>query len=81
MLFRRMGAVEPFTLVEGPEAWYAADYKGRTDWINNLTAQHIQELDAAVSGIMAKGVPDRDLHVSAATCCTGTVAATAGNFV
>lgn len=62
MLTNRMGTVEPFTLIEGPEAWYAADYKGRTDWINHLSAQHIQELDAAVSGIMARGV--QDIHVS-----------------
>lgn len=54
--------MEPFTLIEGPEAWYAADYKGRTDWINHLSAQHVQELDAAVSGIMARRI--QDIHVS-----------------
>lgn len=59
-----MGSIEPFTLIEGPEAWTAADYRGRTDWINNLTEQHISELDAAISGVVAKGIKDRDIHVS-----------------
>jgi hypothetical protein len=59
-----MGSIEPFTIIEGPEAWTAADYKGRTDWINYLSEQHIHELDAAVSGVIAKGVADRDIHVS-----------------
>jgi hypothetical protein len=54
------------TLIEGPEAWQAADYQGRTDWINHLSEQHVRELDAAVSGVIAKGVKDRDIHVSAA---------------
>jgi hypothetical protein len=64
-----MGAVEPMTLLEGPEAWKAADYKGRTDWINHLTEQHVRELDAAVSGVIAKGIEDRNIHVSAAGGC------------
>jgi hypothetical protein len=59
-----MGSVEPFTLIEGPEAWTAADYTGRTDWINQLSQQHISELDAAISGVVAKGIKDRDIHVS-----------------
>lgn len=58
----RMGSVEPFTLIEGPEAWTAADYTGRTDWINQLSQQHISELDAAISGVVAKGIKDRDIH-------------------
>eukprot|EP00879_Flechtneria_rotunda_P008142 GHRR01008527.1.p1 GENE.GHRR01008527.1~~GHRR01008527.1.p1 ORF type:complete len:362 (+),score=138.84 GHRR01008527.1:379-1464(+) len=52
----RQGAVEPYTLIEGPEAWYADQYKGRSDWINHLSEQHIAELDAAVSGVQAKGI-------------------------
>lgn len=60
----RMGSIEPFTIIEGPEAWTAADYKGRTDWINNLSEQHVRELDAAISGVIAKGIKDRDIHVS-----------------
>lgn len=59
-----MGSIEPFTIVEGPEAWTAADYKGRTDWMNNLSEQHVRELDAAISGVIAKGIKDRDIHVS-----------------
>jgi hypothetical protein len=44
----RQGAVEPFTLVEGPEAWYAKDYRGKSDWVTELTPTHIAELDAAI---------------------------------
>jgi hypothetical protein len=59
-----MGSVQPFTTIEGPEAWTAADYKGRTDWINVLSETHVAELDAAVSGVIARGIKDRDIHVS-----------------
>ena len=44
----RQGNVEPFTLVEGPEAWYADEYRGRDDWVTVLSPAHIAELDAAV---------------------------------
>lgn len=54
----RQGSVEPFTLVEGPEAWYADEYRNRSDWITTLSPQHIAELDAAVGGIMQKGVEE-----------------------
>lgn len=67
--------MEPFTLIEGPEAWKAADYQGRTDWINHLSEQHICELDAAISGVIAKGIKDRDIHVS----CGGCVAVCVGS--
>lgn len=41
----------------------AADYAGRTDWINVLSEQHVAELDAAVSGVLASGA--QEIHVSA----------------
>lgn len=52
----RQGSVEPFTIVDGPEAWYAKDYKGRTEWITELTPTHIAELDAAVEGVIRSGI-------------------------
>jgi hypothetical protein len=33
-----MGSVEPFTVIKGPEAWTAEQYKHRSDWINFLCA-------------------------------------------
>lgn len=40
--------MEPFTIVEGPEAWRAAEYRGRDDWVTVLSPAHIAELDAAI---------------------------------
>jgi hypothetical protein len=61
-----MGSVEPFTLIAGPEAWTAAQYKDRSDWINVLSQQHIAELDAAIAEVERKGVPTAQIHVSVA---------------
>ena len=51
----RQGAVEPFTRVEGPSAWVAADYKDNEKWIYRLTPGDIAELDAAVTSVVASG--------------------------
>jgi len=45
-----MGSVEPGTLIEGPEAWYAKDYQGRSDWINHLTEQHVAGMTGGLAG-------------------------------
>ena len=42
------GKVEPFTVVEDPSAWYAADVKASNDWIYQLTESDIQEIDTAL---------------------------------
>ena len=48
------GEVEPFTVVDDPSAWRAADYAGReAEWLAPLTPSDIAELDAAVHGIEA----------------------------
>lgn len=52
----RQGSVEPFTLVEGPEAWTAAEYRNRSDWITTLSPTHVAELDAAVQGVLRAGL-------------------------
>lgn len=54
----RRGSVEPFTVIDGPEAWTAAEYAGRNDWIDVLSPAHIAELDAAVSGIERRGITE-----------------------
>lgn len=52
----RQGSVEPFTIVEGPEAWRAAEYRGRDDWVTVLSPAHIAELDAAIQGVTRAGL-------------------------
>jgi hypothetical protein len=58
----RQGSVEPFTLVEGPDAWYAAQYRdNQAQWVTELSAAHVAELDAAVEAVVRSGV--QDIHV------------------
>jgi hypothetical protein len=46
--------VEPYTLVEGPEAWYGRDYQNNIDqWAITLSETHIAELDAAIARVLA----------------------------
>lgn len=59
-----MGSVQPFTVIEGPEAWTASQYRNRSDWIDVLTPQHVAELDAAVAGVERSGVASAQIHVS-----------------
>ncbi|WIA22176.1 hypothetical protein OEZ85_004510 [Tetradesmus obliquus] len=50
----RQGSVEPYTLVEGPEAWYGRDYQHNIDqWAITLSETHIAELDAAIERVLA----------------------------
>jgi hypothetical protein len=50
----RQGSVEPYTLVEGPEAWYGVDYQNNIDqWAITLSETHIAELDAAIERVLA----------------------------
>ena len=46
----------PFTVVEGPEAWVAADYVDPASYTYTLTAQDIAELDGAVAGVLRRGL-------------------------
>ncbi|KAK9840646.1 hypothetical protein WJX81_006750 [Elliptochloris bilobata] len=48
------GAVEPFTIIDDPSAWRAAEYAGReAEWLAPLTPSDIAELDAAVHAVEA----------------------------
>ena len=50
---KSQGNVTPFTPVEGPSAWYAADFKDNDTWIYRLTDSDIQEIEAAVAAARA----------------------------
>ena len=57
-LFRHSGPqghIEPFTVVDDPSAWLAADYKGNEDtYIYTLTPEDIKEVDEAIA-LVEKG--------------------------
>ena len=53
----------PFTVVEGPEAWTAAQYRDKSkEYVYVLSYADVAELDAAVAGVR-----DRDLKVRRAS--------------
>jgi hypothetical protein len=56
---------EPFTPVQSPAAWYAADYRDSDEWIYRLTSEDLAEIEAAVAEVEASGahvqVPARTL--------------------
>jgi hypothetical protein len=47
--------VVPYTLIEGPDAWTAADYPVLEDHMLHLSPAHVAELDAAVEAVLASG--------------------------
>lgn len=51
----KQGSVVPYTVVDTPQAWYAKDYKDRTDWITYLSNDHVSELEAAISALLKSG--------------------------
>jgi hypothetical protein len=49
----------PYTLIEGPCAWYGRDYTSeqqQQQFVLQLTPVHIQELDAALEQVLASGL-------------------------
>ncbi|CAK0785174.1 hypothetical protein CVIRNUC_008380 [Coccomyxa viridis] len=51
------GKIEPFTIVDDPSAWVAADYRGNEDaFIYRLTKQDLKEVEAAVATVETKGL-------------------------
>ena len=73
---RRQGHVVPFTVVEGPEAWTAAQYRDNQEYVYVLSEADVAELDAAVAGVR-----DRDLKVRRAGDWGTWVAASQGRVV
>lgn len=53
-------SVHPFTPVTGASAWYADQYKHNNEYIYDLSAEDVAELDAAVAAVMKSG---KDLQV------------------
>lgn len=51
-----MGRVTEFSVVEGPEAWTAADYQDQSKYIHVLTESDIAELDSAVAAVQERGL-------------------------
>ena len=51
----RMGNVVPFTVVEGPEAWTAADYTNQDDYIYHFSPVDLAELETVVAGALQQG--------------------------
>jgi hypothetical protein len=47
----------PYTFIEGPDNWKAADQAARQhEWLHVLTPRHIEELEAAVQGALDRGL-------------------------
>jgi len=47
----------PYTIIEGPDVWYAEDQLKRQDeWLHVLSPEHIQELEAAIQGALDAGL-------------------------
>jgi hypothetical protein len=47
--------------ITGPAAWRGSDLAQSTDWIRPISAAAIAELDAALSGVKARGLAWRDI--------------------
>ena len=59
--------------MEDPSAWFAEDVQKSKDWIYQLTAEDISEIDAALQLVSALEVR-REVHTSlVATCCNAYV--------
>ena len=50
------GSIRPFTTVQDPSAWKAADWKKNQDWVYRLTPADIAELDSAVASAVGQGI-------------------------
>lgn len=54
LLLMPAAALEPFG---GPSAWRGADLVSSTDWIHQLNAEEVDELDTALGAVQARGLP------------------------
>ena len=53
----------PFSVVEGPEAWKAADYQDHEEHIYVFTEDDIAELDAAIANVQARRLDIKVKHL------------------
>ncbi len=52
-----MGQVKPYTLVDDPSAWTAADWAGKEqEFTYELSDADIDEVEAAVASVTAAGI-------------------------
>ena len=58
---------EPFTPIQSPAAWYAADYRDSDEWIYRLTPEDLAEIEAAAAEVEASGA---NVQVRARANCT-----------
>jgi hypothetical protein len=52
----RTGPVRPFEPIAGRQAWAGPEMAKRTDWIHDFTPAEIEEIEAAVGGVTARGL-------------------------
>ncbi|KAG2436556.1 hypothetical protein HYH02_011493 [Chlamydomonas schloesseri] len=60
----RQGSVVPFTRIEGPDAWVAADFPELEEEMLHLTPEQIAEIDAAVDKVIASGKPLQEVSLA-----------------
>ena len=51
--------MEPYTLIEGPEAWYSTEYlqgPKKDSWVHQLSPAEVSELDNALQQLIASGL-------------------------
>ncbi|MBT5664684.1 MAG: TauD/TfdA family dioxygenase [Rhodospirillaceae bacterium] len=54
---------EEIESIAGPQVWRGPDMAGRIDeWRQEMSATHIAELDAAVEGVLSRGLEIVDIH-------------------
>jgi hypothetical protein len=57
----RNGAAVPYTFLEGPDVWYAADQLARQDeWLHVVNDVQIAELESAIEGVLKSGLAKLD---------------------
>jgi hypothetical protein len=49
-------------IIDSPAVWTGADMQKRTDWIYQLSADEIAEIDAAYRGLVARGIQLTDIE-------------------
>lgn len=59
----RQGNAVPFTRIDGPDAWTAADYPNVEAVAHVLNEQQVAELDAAVAQVLATGKDLKDVTI------------------
>ena len=62
----------PFSVVEGPEAWKAADYQDLSKFMYVFSDSDIAELDSAIAAVQARGLDIKVRLQRCTHCNSGT---------